>query len=327
MQSDRAWMAAAAQLAGRARPLAHPNPGVGALLVSSPETGSRVLGRGWTQPGGRPHAEAHAFELLAPGQAVGSTLYVTLEPCAHKSKRGPPCCDLVAAEQPARVVIGQHDPDPRTAGQGIARLQAAGIEIDVLEDQASARSLAGYLTQARDARPYVTLKLATSLDGCIALADGTSQWLTGEPARAHVHAKRAWHDAILVGGATWRYDEPRLDVRLAGLEQRSPQRFVLTSGAVPEGAEAIKSPEEIGTLTDIQYLYVEGGAQTAASFLERDLVDELHLYRAPLLIGDGQRSLAGLGLSDLSSAHGRWQLIERRMLGSDEFTSYQRLRD
>ena len=315
-------MAAAARLAARARPLSRPNPGVGALIVAE----GRVVARGWTQAGGRPHAEAVALAGLSPQVLACATLYVTLEPCAHQSERGPACADLICAAKPARVVIGQLDPDPRTAGQGIARLEAAGIAVTLLGDPASAASLAGFLTRQRARRPWVTLKLAMSLDGCIALADGTSQWITGEAARAHVHAHRARHDAILVGGGTWRSDSPRLDVRLPGLEARSPQRVVLTRGAAPEGTLALPAPDAIEGLEGVQYLYVEGGAQTAAAFLAADLVDEIHLYTAPILIGDGLRALGPLGLAPLAAAHGRWHLSERRQLGSDVFAAYLRTR-
>lgn len=316
-------MAAAARLALRARPLSRPNPGVAALVVHE----GCVVARGWTQAGGRPHAEAVALAGLDAKVIAEATLYVTLEPCAHQSERGPACSDLILAAKPARVVIGQRDPDPRTAGQGIARLEAAGIAVTLLNDAASAASLAGFLTRQTLGRPWVTLKLATSLDGCIAMADGASQWITGEPARAHVHARRAQNDAILVGGGTWRADQPRLDVRLPGLEARSPQRVVLTRGAAPEGVTALPSPAAIAGLEGVQYLYVEGGAQTAAAFLAEDLVDELHLYTAPILIGDGRSALGALGLTSLADAHGRWQLAERRQLGSDSFASYLRTRN
>lgn len=288
--------------------------------------GGRVIARGWTRAGGRPHAEAAALAGLAPGTLAEATLYVTLEPCAHQSQRGPACADLIAAARPARVVIGQIDPDPRTSGQGMARLAAAGIAVALLGDPASAASLAGFLTRQHRARPWVTLKLATSLDGCIALADGTSRWITGEAARAHVHAHRARADAILVGGGTWRLDRPRLDVRLPGLEARSPQRVVLTRAAPPEGVTALPSPEAIGSLEGVHYLYVEGGAAAAAAFLAADLVDELHLYTAPVLIGDGLRALGPLGLASLGEAHGRWHIAERRQLGSDSFAAYLRKR-
>lgn len=315
-------MAAAARLALRARPLSRPNPGVAALVVHS----GRVIARGWTQAGGRPHAEAGALAGLSAQVLAEATLYVTLEPCAHASPRGPACADLIVAAHPQRVVVGQHDPDPRTSGAGLARLEAAGIATRLLDDSASAASLAGFLTRQRLGRPWVTLKLAMSLDGCIALADGTSRWITGEPARAHVHAQRAQHDAILVGGGTWRADAPLLDVRLPGLEARSPQRVVLTRGPVPDGVTAIAAPQDIAGLDGALHLYVEGGAETAAAFLAADLVDELHLYRAPILIGDGRRSLGALGLSDLAAAHDRWKLRETRQLGSDAFTAYLRSR-
>lgn len=316
-------MAAAARLALRARPAARPNPGVGALIVRN----GRVIARGWTQLGGRPHAEKQAIDILGQSTVEGATLYVTLEPCAHQSSRGPACCDVIISSALTRVMIGQIDPDPRTKNKGIAALKAAGIEARVLNDEPSARSLAGFFTRQNLGRPYVTLKLAISLDGCIALADGTSQWITGKPARAHVHAVRAKHDAILVGGGTWRADNPRLDVRLEGLEQHSPDRVVLTSRAVPDGLRALPSPQSISALEDTHYLYVEGGAQTAASFLKADLVDELHIYRAPIIIGDGLRATGALGLHDLGNAHGRWRLHTRRMLGSDTFEAYWRDRD
>ncbi|WP_349514602.1 bifunctional diaminohydroxyphosphoribosylaminopyrimidine deaminase/5-amino-6-(5-phosphoribosylamino)uracil reductase RibD [Erythrobacter sp. NFXS35] len=321
--TDHDWMAAAARLALRARALSCPNPGVAALVVHH----DRVIARGWTQPGGRPHAEAAALAGLAPEVLAESTLYVTLEPCAHRSPRGPACADLIVAARPARVVVGQHDPDPRTSGAGLARLAAAEIATRLLDDPASAASLAGFLTRQRFGRPQVTLKLATSLDGCIALADGTSRWITGKAARAHVHAQRAQHDAILVGGGTWRADSPRLDVRLPGLEMRSPRRVVLTRGTAPDGVNAIAAPEAIAGLEGVLNLYVEGGAETAAAFLAADLVDELHLYRAPILIGDGRRSLGALGLASLNAAHGRWALHERRQLGSDDFAAYWRTRN
>lgn len=315
-------MAAAARLATRARPTSRPNPGVAAILVKD----HRVIARGWTQAGGRPHAEAIALAGIAPGKAKGATLYVTLEPCAHESQRGPACCDLVIAARPSRVVIGQLDPDPRTAGRGVKRIERAGIMVETLDHCGARDSLSGFLTRQSRHRPYVTLKLATSLDGCIALADGSSQWITGETARAHVHATRARHDAILVGGGTWRADKPRLDVRLPGLESRSPDRILLSRGVAPDGVRVINRPDQIGELEGVQYLYVEGGASAAASFLERDLVDELHIYRAPILIGDGLRALGALGLADLAAAHENWQLREHRQLGIDSFTAYLRIR-
>jgi diaminohydroxyphosphoribosylaminopyrimidine deaminase/5-amino-6-(5-phosphoribosylamino)uracil reductase len=317
--SDGRWLAAAACLAERARPLSRPNPAVGALAVRD----GIVVGRGWTRPGGRPHAEAVALEQ-AGDAARGATLYVTLEPCAHRSERGPACADLAGRAGLGRVVVGVGDPDPRTAGGGIAALRGAGVHIDLRNDPASRASLAGYLMQREEGRPFVTLKLAMSLDGYIALASGESRWITGPEARAHGHRERARSDAILVGGETARTDTPALDVRLPGLEQRSPQRLVLTSGAAPEGWTGLPSPEAIRDLADMQYLLVEGGGGAAASFLAADLVDRLLLYRAPILIGGGRPAIGDLGLTDLSTAHGRWRLADRRQLGSDTLEVYQR---
>lgn len=319
--SDLRWLEAAARLASRARAQSRPNPAVGCILVKD----ARVIGRGWTQEGGRPHAEAMALRQAGEG-AAGATAYVTLEPCAHRSDRGPACADLLVEADVARVVIGAQDPDPRTAGEGIARLRAAGIETSILASPQVEDSLAGYLTRARYGRPFVTLKLAMSLDGCIALADGSSQWITGEEARAHVHLRRAMNDAILVGGATWRHDRPRLDVRLDGLQDRSPRRVLLTRGIPPDGVKVINDPAQIATLGGVQYLYVEGGAGAAASFLSADLVDRLEIYRAPILLGKGMPALGDIGPQSLTAAHGRWQQVESRQLGSDRFTAYRRTR-
>lgn len=317
MADDRRWLAAAASLAARGWPLSRPNPAVGAIIVSK----GRVVGQGWTQPGGRPHAEAVAL-AQAGTAARDATLYVTLEPCAHQSPRGPACADLVAASGIARVVAGCEDPDSRTAGQGLAILQAAGITAELITSPEAEASLAGYLALRRLGRPQVTLKLATSLDGCIALAGGESQWITGEAARAHTHAMRARADAILVGGATLRADSPRLDVRLPGLGNRSPERWVLTRGPAPEGWKALCSPEAISGMGDVQHLFVEGGAATAAAFLKAGLVDRILLYRAPIVIGGGLPGIADIGLSALSAAHGQWRLDERRLLGSDTLDVY-----
>lgn len=320
-RSDAHWMSAAARLASRGRPVSRPNPAVGCILVND----GVVVGRGWTHDGGRPHAEAAALEQ-AGDEARGSTAYVTLEPCAHRSERGPACSDLLVQAGVARVVVGVGDPDPRTAGKGIERLREAGIAVDRLVSPEAEASLEGYLTRAQLGRPHVTLKLALSLDGRIAMEDGTSQWITGEEARAHVHSRRAMSDAILVGGATWRHDRPRLDVRLEGLESRSPARVLLTRGIPPDGVKVINDPAQIAGLDDVQYLYIEGGAGAAASFLAADLVDRLEIYRAPILIGNGMPALGDIGLASLADAHGRWDAVESRQLGSDAFTAYRRIR-
>ncbi|VWX55164.1 bifunctional diaminohydroxyphosphoribosylaminopyrimidine deaminase/5-amino-6-(5-phosphoribosylamino)uracil reductase RibD [Novosphingobium sp. 9U] len=319
MTDDQRWLAAAASLAARARPLSRPNPGVGAIIVRE----GKVVARGWTQAGGRPHAEAMALE--AAGEAAqGATLYVTLEPCAHISARGPACADLVCASGPARVVVGCADPDSRTAGQGIARIRDAGIKCDLVTSPACKESLSGYLVRTGLGRPEVTLKLALSLDGCIALASGESQWITGEAARAHTHAMRARADAILVGGGTLRSDAPRLDVRLPGLADRSPQRWVLTRGVAPDGWHALSSPDALRSMMGVQYLFVEGGAGAASAFLAANAVDRLLIYRAPIVIGGGRPGIGNIGLATLSTAHGQWQLTDRRQLGPDTLEVYAR---
>lgn len=315
---DLRWLAAAARLAGRGTPLSRPNPAVGALIVNQ----GKVVARGWTQPGGRPHAEAMALAAAAD-LARGATLYVTLEPCAHRSQRGPACADLVAASGLARVVVGCGDPDPRTAGQGIARIGAAGIAAELLESTECKASLSGYLTRAHKARPEVTLKLALSEDARLAPPPGEGQWLTGETARAHVHAWRAKMDAIVVGAGTLHADQPRLDVRLPGIEDRSPARWLLTHGTAPEGWQALPSPHAIAGLDGVQYLMVEGGAETARAFLEADLVDRLLLYRAHRAVGGEGPALPELTRAALE-ADSRWNRIDTRPLGNDSVDLYER---
>lgn len=316
-------MGAALALASRGRGLSYPNPSVGCVIVN----GGRAVGRGWTQAGGRPHAEAMALDQAGEA-ARGATVYVTLEPCAHVSARGPACADLLVAARPARVVAAMIDPDPRTAGDGIARLRAAGIDAEAgLRAAEAERQVAGFLARRRLGRPFVTLKLATSLDGRIALVDGRSRWITGDAARAHVHLERSRHEAILVGRGTWQADAPGLDVRLPGLENRAPVRVIL-SRSLQRGREepvVISSPDHISDLP-ADHLFVEGGAQTAAAFLRADLVDRLLLYRAPIVIGDGRPAIGDIGLADLADAHGRWQLLDARMLGSDRLEDYVRQR-
>jgi diaminohydroxyphosphoribosylaminopyrimidine deaminase/5-amino-6-(5-phosphoribosylamino)uracil reductase len=313
-------MGAALDLAERGRGRTAPNPNVGCVIVNA----GRVVGRGWTQPGGRPHAEAMAL-AQAGAAARGATVYTTLEPCVHESSRGPACTDSLIAAGVAQVVIALRDPDPRTDGRGIARLQDAGIAVTTdIRTAEAARSMAGFLTRRTHGRPVVTLKLATTLDGCIALADGTSRWITGPHARAHAHLERARHEAILVGRGTLDADSPTLDVRLAGLEDRSPLRVLLSSTDAP-GWTRIATPAAIADLNGIDHLLVEGGAQTAAAFLRADLVDRLLLYRAPILLG-GKPGLADLGLTTIDPAHGRWKLHDARMLGSDRIEVYERAR-
>ncbi|WP_269076452.1 bifunctional diaminohydroxyphosphoribosylaminopyrimidine deaminase/5-amino-6-(5-phosphoribosylamino)uracil reductase RibD [Sphingobium cupriresistens] len=319
---DRRYMSAAIALSGRGRGLSTPNPNVGCLIVRN----DRVVGRGWTQKGGRPHAEAQALDQ-AMDRAAGACCYVTLEPCFHLSPRGPRCADLMARAGIARMVIALRDPDPRTDGQGAAWLRDRGVAVDMgLMADDAARAMAGFVLRQTLGRPHVTLKLGLSLDGRIALSDGSSRWITGPDARAHAHMERARHDAILVGGGTLRADAPSLDVRLAGLADRSPRRVLLSRGDAPAGWTRIGAPEEIATLERVDHLLVEGGAETAAAFLRAGLVDRLLLYRAPIVIGSGLAGIGDIGLFDLADAHGRWRMIDNRALGVDRLEVYEAVR-
>ena len=229
-EADQRFMALALGLASRGLGNVWPNPAVGCVIVRD----GRVLGRGWTQPGGRPHAERRALDQ-AGSAACGATAYVTLEPCAHHG-RTPPCAEALVAAGIARVVTALTDPDPRVSGRGHAILQSAGVEVEtgVLSSEAAALQ-AGFLMRIRAGRPWLTLKLATSFDGRIATATGESQWITGPQARARVHHLRARHDAVMVGGGTARADDPLLTVRNF-TPLRAPVRVVASSGLdLPQG--------------------------------------------------------------------------------------------
>jgi diaminohydroxyphosphoribosylaminopyrimidine deaminase/5-amino-6-(5-phosphoribosylamino)uracil reductase len=317
-------MGEAIALGERARGQSAPNPNVGCVIVSS---GGRLVGKGATAAGGRPHAEAIALDQ-AGRRARGTTVYVTLEPCAHLSPRGPACVDLLVQAKPARVVAALKDPDPRTSGKGIARLRSAGIEVKLgVGREAARRSLAGWLTRLRLGRPRITLKLALSIDGKIALPSGESKWITGEDARRHVHLERAHSDMILVGRGTFLADQPRLDVRLPGLEERSPRRALLTRGEAVEGWEVIHDPGDVHRLHDVNDLLVEGGSSTATAFLAADLVDRILIYRAPVIVGEGKSSFGYVGLDAIADAHGRWRLVDEQRLGVDRLEVYERVRE
>lgn len=219
---DARWMQVALGLGARGAGRVWPNPAVGCVIVKD----GRVLGRGWTQPGGRPHGETGALAQAGSG-ARGATVYVTLEPCAHFGKT-PPCAEALIDAGVAHVVIALTDPDPRTNGGGIVRLKQAGIAVTtgVLEDEAR-RAHRGFLTRVQQGRPALTLKLATSFDGRIATATGQSKWITGPDARRYVHAMRARHDAVLVGAGTARADDPALTVRGLGMVHQ-PVRLVVS---------------------------------------------------------------------------------------------------
>jgi diaminohydroxyphosphoribosylaminopyrimidine deaminase/5-amino-6-(5-phosphoribosylamino)uracil reductase len=311
----------ALRLGEEARGRSAPNPNVGCVIVSSAD---RIVGRGATATGGRPHAEAVALEQ-AGKRAAGATVYVTLEPCAHQSPRGPACTDLLLAAKPARVVIALKDPDPRTSGRGIARLRRAGIEVTLGPGrEAAKRSLAGWLTRLKLGRPRITLKLALSIDGKIALPSGESKWITGEDARRHVHLERARSDMILVGRGTYLADQPRLDVRLPGLEQASPRRALLTRGEAVDGWEVLSNPQDVYRLHDVNDLLVEGGSSTATAFLAEDLVDRILIYRAPIIVGEGKSSFGYVGLDAIADAHDRWRFVDEQRLGVDRLEVYER---
>ena len=316
-------MAEALRLAEEARGRSAPNPNVGCVIASP---GERVIGRGATAAGGRPHAEAVALEQ-AGKRAKGAIVYVTLEPCAHQSQRGPACTDLLLAAKPARVVIALKDPDPRTSGKGIHRLRRAGIEVTLgVGREAARRSLAGWLTRLKLGRPRITLKLALSIDGKIALPSGESKWITGEDARRNVHVERAHSDMILVGRGTYLADAPRLDVRLPGLEDRSPRRALLTRGEAVDGWETLRNPQDVYRLHDVNDLLVEGGSGTATAFLTEDLVDRILIYRAPIIVGEGKSSFGYVGLDAIADAHERWRFVNEERLGVDRLEVYERVR-
>ncbi len=218
-------MRAALSLAGRGLGRVWPNPAVGCVLVAG-DAGGSVVGRGWTQAGGRPHAETEALGR-AGGLAKGATAYVTLEPCAHQGQT-PPCAGALIEAGVARVVAATEDPDPRVNGGGLRQLRDAGIaaECGVLRDEAETLN-AGYLMRLRSGRPLITLKLATTLDGRIATHGGESRWISGAAARQRAHLMRARHDAVMVGIGTALADDPLLTCRLPGLEDRSPVRIVV----------------------------------------------------------------------------------------------------
>jgi len=221
-EADSRFMAMALSLGRRGQGSTWPNPAVGCVIVQE----GRIVGRGWTRPGGRPHAETEALAQAARA-AAGATAYVSLEPCAHHGQT-PPCAQALIDARLSRVVITMRDPDPRTAGQGVAMLRDAGIAVaeGVLAEEA-ARDHAGFVLRIAEGRPMVTLKLASSFDGRIATGTGESKWITGPEARRAVHVMRARHDAVMVGAGTARQDDPSLTVRDIGVD-RQPLRVVIS---------------------------------------------------------------------------------------------------
>ena len=315
-------MAEAVELGQSVRAITSPNPWVGAVLVPD---GDDPVTLGATAPVGGPHAEATALELAGPS-ARGSTVYTTLEPCSHHG-RTPPCTDALIEAGVRRVVVGVQDTDPKVAGQGVERLRAAGVAVEVgVGADLVAASLGPYLKHRRTGRPWVVCKLAMTLDGRTAAPDATSKWITGPLARADVHQLRAESDAILVGAGTVRADDPALTVREA--DGRDPRRIVLGSvGGLPEGARIMPAevfggdPEslldQLGAEGVIQLL-VEGGATVAGDWHRRGLIDHYVFYLAPALLGgdDGRPVLGGAGAATMADAW-RGRIAGIRGIGPD----------
>jgi diaminohydroxyphosphoribosylaminopyrimidine deaminase/5-amino-6-(5-phosphoribosylamino)uracil reductase len=242
---DERFMDLALALGRRGLGNAWPNPAVGAVVVDRAGGEPVIVGRGWTQPGGRPHAEVEALGR-AGARSRGATLYVTLEPCSHHAKT-PPCAEAIIAAGISRVVSAIEDPNPEVAGQGHARLAAHGIAVEMgLREAAARRAHAGHLSRIRGGRPYVTLKLAVSADGKAGLFGRKPAPITGEAARARAHLMRGMNDAILIGIGTALADDPRLTCRLPGMEARSPVRIVLdTALRLPETAALVRTARNI----------------------------------------------------------------------------------
>jgi diaminohydroxyphosphoribosylaminopyrimidine deaminase/5-amino-6-(5-phosphoribosylamino)uracil reductase len=303
-------MLRAVETAERVHGRTAPNPWVGAVLVPPPAEGlPSTWSTGATAPPGGPHAEVTAL-AAAGDRARGGTLYVTLEPCSHHG-RTPPCTEAILSAGVRRVVVGMVDPDPQVDGRGIHALRAAGVEVEVgVGADEVAEQLAPYVKHRRTGRPWVVLKLASTLDGRIAAPDGTSRWITGEAARTDAHRLRAVSDAVLVGAGTVRADDPTLTVRLPEGDpyhrgpDEQPVRVVL--GTAPEGAAVLPALElsgPLGAVLDdlggrgmVQVL-VEGGAGVAHDLHAAGLVDRYVLYLAPALFGgdDARPLFAGPG--------------------------------
>lgn len=354
--ADLEHMGAALSLAARNLGQTWPNPAVGCVII---DAGGHVVGRGFTQRGGRPHAETEAL-AMAGARAKGGTAYVTLEPCSHHGKT-PPCAEALVAAGIARCVAAVEDPDPRVSGRGFAKLREAGIAVEtgLLADQARALNI-GFLTRAATGRPFVALKLATSLDGRIATRAGESRWITGEAARAFGQRLRATHDAIAVGSGTVLADDPELTCRLKGMEHRSPVRLVFDRrGRSPATAKVMTSQpptwiigepgvtvknasqyieiaqninpaawlsEALNKLgaAGLTRILVEGGAILATAFLKAGLVDRLYWFRAPIVIGgDGLPGVGPLEVDRLAQSVGL-RCAGSRPLGNDVLELYDR---
>ena len=284
------WLDRALELAERGRGTTWPNPVVGAVVVA----GDEVVGEGWHERKGGPHAEVVALGAAAD-RARGATLYLTMEPCAHHGTT-PPCTEAVLAAGVAKVIAGSLDPNPE-AGGGLEALAAAGVEVEHTGSFEARAQNEAWRTWVAAGRPFVTLKLAATFDGRVTVP-GT-RWVTGEESRRRVHELRAASDAVAVGMGTVRADAPRLDARdvAAG---RQPRRLAFGRGPLPDGSElelrTDPLEQELRALgaEGVQSLLLEGGPTLATAFLERDLVDRLLVFVAPTIAGEGQLLLAAL---------------------------------
>ena len=289
------YLERALELAERGRATTHPNPVVGAVVAS----GRKIVGEGWHEWKGEAHAEVNAL-AAAGDKARGATVYVTLEPCAHHGST-PPCVDALIGAGVARVVVGQTDPNPNVEGNGIDRLRAAGVEVELAGDELGFRSrqqLEAWRTWVAQRRPFVTYKVAVSLDGRTTVPG--SRWVSGDASRRLVHELRAASDAVAVGMGTVRWDNPRLDARDVPTPRGQPRRIAFGRGPLPEDSELelLSGPltEELERLAGngVQSLLLEGGPTLAAAFLEHGLLDKLLVFVAPTLSGEGTAMLAGL---------------------------------
>jgi len=327
--AERAAMARARELGLRVLGTTSPNPPVGAVVLDADGV---VVGEGATSPPGGPHAEVHAL-AQAGERARGGTAVVTLEPCAHTGRTGP-CADALIAAGVARVVVAVPEPT-RLATGGATRLRAAGIDVELgaERDAAAEGALAAWLTGVREQRPHVVWKVATTLDGRVAAADGTSRWITGPEARAEVHRLRAGCDAVVVGSGTALADDPQLTVRDASgrTADRQPLRVVLDRrGRVPATARlhddaaptlVSSAPTPAALLAelfdrDVRRVLLEGGPTLAAAFLAAGVVDEAVVHLAPQLLGAGAHMVGALGIPTISAAL-HLQVTDVTRLGGD----------
>jgi len=291
---DSEHLERALELAEKGRGTTHPNPVVGAVVVSDGE----IVGEGWHERRGEAHAEVNALAAAAE-RARGAFVYVTLEPCAHHGATAP-CADALIEAGVARVVVGQRDPNRHVEGGGLERLRSAGIEVEMAEGELGFRcrqQIEEWRTWVTQKRPFVAYKVAVTLDGRVAVPG--SRWVSGEESRRLVHVLRAASDAVAVGMGTVRWDNPRLDARDVPVV-RQPRRLAFGRGPLPDGSEfELRSGplrEELESLAadGVQSLLLEGGPTLAAAFLEQDLVDKLLVFVAPTLSGEGPGMLAGL---------------------------------